>query len=181
MKMVFKIFIVVVALVAVLLAIAAFTKRNYTIIREIVIHKPKQQVFDYIKHFKHQPEYSKWLLLDPDTKIDYRGNDGEPGFILAFNSKNQKAGKGEQEIKKIIPGEKVEYELRFLEPFQFVATGYTSTDSIAENQTGVKWVYNSGMKYPMNFLLLFMDMEKIIGKDAEETLLNMKRKIEMAN
>jgi len=40
MKMVFKIFMVVVALVAVLLAIAAFTKRNYTIIREIVIHKP---------------------------------------------------------------------------------------------------------------------------------------------
>jgi len=26
-----------------------------------------------------------------------------------------------------------------------------------------------------------MDMEKIIGNDAEETLLNMKRKIEMAN
>jgi len=120
-------------------------------------------------------------LLDPDTKIDFTGTDGEPGFILAFNSKNKKAGKGEQEIKKVIPGEKVEYELRFLEPFQFVATGYTRTDSIGENQTGVKWVYNSGMKYPMNFLLLFMDMEKIIGKDAEETLVNMKRKIEMAN
>src|SRR5215203_6632943 len=178
MKMVFKIFIVVVVLVAVLLAIAAFTKRNYTIVREIVIHKPKQQVFEYIKHFKHQPEYSKWLLLDPETKINYTGNDGKPGFILAFNSQNKKAGKGEQEIKKVIQGERVEYELRFLEPFQFVANGYTSTEATTENQTRVKWVYNSGMKYPMNTLLLFMDMEKIIGTDAEETLRSMKKQIE---
>jgi hypothetical protein len=168
----------ILALVFIILAIAAFTKRKYTLVREISVNKPRQEVFDYISHFKNQPEYSKWLLLDPRTEIQFRGTDGEPGFTLLFNSKNKKAGKGEQEIKNIIPGQRVEYELRFLEPFQFVADGYTGTEAITENQTRVKWVYNSGMKYPMNILLLFMDMEKIIGTDAEETLKNMKSQIE---
>jgi hypothetical protein len=176
--MILKIVMPLVALVSIILAIAAFTKRKYTIVREITVNRPRQEVFDYISHFRNQPEYSKWLLLDPNTKIDFSGTDGEPGFTLSFNSKNKKAGKGEQEIKKIIRGERVEYDLRFLEPFEFVANGYTSAEAITENQTRVKWVYNSGMKYPMNILLLFMDMEKIIGTDAEETLGNMKSRIE---
>jgi len=176
--MILKIVMTLMALVFIILAIAAFTKRKYTIAREIIVNKPKQKVFDYISHFKNQPEYSKWLLLDPNTKIDFSGTDGEPGFTLLFDSKNKKSGKGEQEIKKVIQGERVEYELRFLEPFQFVANGYTSTEATTENQTRVKWVYNSGMKYPMNILLLFMDMEKIIGTDAEETLRSMKKQIE---
>jgi uncharacterized protein YndB with AHSA1/START domain len=174
MKITIKIAFVVVGLIVAALITAMFTKDSYTLVKAITINRSNQEVYNYIKMYKNQKAFSKWLSMDPDTKINYRGIDGTPGFVLAFDSKDERAGKGEQEIKRLVQNERVEFELRFLEPFEFVANGKMETFSLAENQTKVTWVYNSGMKYPMNFMLLFLDMDNIIGKDLEESLRNLK-------
>lgn len=112
--MIIKIVVVIIAIIAVAAVVALFTKNKYTLTRDIVVNKPSQEVFDYIKLNKNQRSYSKWLSLDADTKIEFRGAaDGTPGSILAFESKNKKAGKGEWETKKITEGERVDFELRF--------------------------------------------------------------------
>lgn len=177
--MIIKILVVLVAFISVAAVVALFTKNKYTLARDIVINKPKQEVFDYVKLNKNQKSYSKWLSLDPNTKIEFRGaEDGTPGSILAFASKDKKAGTGEWEIKKITEGERVDFELRFLEPFVFTANGHFSIEAIVPSQTKVNWVYNSGMDWPMNFMLLFLDMDKIIGKDIQTSLVTLKSKLE---
>ena len=180
MKMiVLKIAVVVVAVIAVAMVIALFTKDKYSLSREVTINKPRPEVFDFIKLNRNQQSYSKWLSIDPETKISYKGSpDGSPGSILVFESKSSKAGTGEWETRKVVPNERLDFELRFLAPFKFTANGYFLADSISANQTKLRWVYNGGMNWPMNFMLLFMDMDKVVGKDLGESANNLKNVVE---
>ena len=95
-------------------------------------------------------------------KKTYSGTDGTVGFVSAWESDNKDVGIGEQEIKKITEGERIDFELRFFEPFESTDPAYMTTESVSENQTKVKWGFNGHMDYPMNIMMLFIDFEKMI-------------------
>lgn len=163
------------ALIALLLIVALFVKKQYTIEREITINKSKAEVFGYLKHLKNQDQYSKWVQTDPNMEKDYRGKDGTVGFVYAWNG-NKKAGQGEQEIKSIKEGEKLEVEVRFFRPFAGVAQTPFTTEAISAGQTKVKWGMQGANPYPFNLMHLFMvDM---LGKDLEISLTNLKTILE---
>ena len=166
------------SIVALLLIIAMFVRKDYAVAREITINKPKQQIFDYIKYLKNQDNFSKWATMDPNMKKDYKGTDGTVGFISAWDSKMDDVGKGEQEIKKITDGERLDFELRFIEPFESKAQAYMTTEAVDSTQTNVKWGFTGRMNYPMNLMLVFMDMDEMIGKDLDTGLSNLKKTLE---
>jgi uncharacterized protein YndB with AHSA1/START domain len=171
MKTVKKILIGIVILIAIPLIVALFVKKEYVIEREVTINKPKEQVFDYVKHLRNQDNYSKWVRMDPNMKKDFRGTDGTVGFVYAWDG-NDDAGKGEQEIKNIKEGERVDVEIRFEKPMEGIATAPIITEAISPNQTKVKWGMAGKSNYPMNFMNLFMD--GILGKDIEASLNSLK-------
>ena len=107
-------------------------------------------------------------------KTKFTGTDGTEGFISAWDSDNKNVGKGEQEIIKIVDGERIDYEIRFLKPFESTNWAFITTTSINEDQTRVHWEFIAKMKYPMNLMLLFMNMEKMIGNDLAKGLQNLK-------
>lgn len=65
-------------------------------------------------------------------KKGYRGTDGEVGFLSSWDSKNENVGKGEQEIMKITPISRLEYELRFFDPFEATHDAYLILEEIKE-------------------------------------------------
>jgi hypothetical protein len=174
MKILFIILIALVSLVALLLLVGLFMKKEYHVVREIVINKPKQPVFEYIKLLKNQNKYSVWATMDANMKTEFTGTDGTPGFISAWDSQEKNVGKGEQEILSVVEQEKVDYEIRFIKPFESTSTASMATVSVNENQTKVSWAFTGKMKYPMNLMLLFMNMEKMIGNDLQKGLDNLK-------
>jgi hypothetical protein len=178
MKILKKILIALGIIIAIPFIAAIFIKKDYVVDREIVINKPKQEVFEYIKMLKNQNNYSKWAGMDPNMKKTFTGVDGTVGFISGWESKNEEVGKGEQEIKKIIDGERIEYELRFIEPFEAKEPAYMATESISENQTKVMWGFKGHLDYPMNLMFLFIDFEKMIGDDLDLGLKNLKTILE---
>ncbi len=179
--MILKIIVVIIALVSVALVIAMFSKNKYTLRREITINRPRQEVFAYVSLLKNQKAYNKWLSLDPDTRIDFKGApDGTPGAILTFDSKDKRAGKGEWKLTEVSAGKRLGFELHFLTS-DFTANGHLDLSDAGPGQTKLVWVYNSGMKWPVNFMLLFLDMDKIIGTDIAESLGNLKRNMEAAS
>jgi hypothetical protein len=139
MKMIVKILIVFVVIIGVLLIIALFVKKQYVVEREITVNKPKQEVFDYIKHLKHQDNFSKWVMQDPVMKKNFKGTDGTVGFVYAWDSQNKNAGKGEQEIMNIKEGEKLDVEVRFEKPFAGIAHTPFTTEAVSQNETKVRW------------------------------------------
>jgi uncharacterized protein YndB with AHSA1/START domain len=164
--------VIVTAIVAVLIA-ALFSKKAYNIKKEIIINKPVQDVFDYLKIITNQEKFSKWVMSDPTMKKEFRGTDGTVGFVYAWDS-NKKAGAGEQEIKGIENGKRLDLEVRFIRPFVAVAKTPFTTEAITPNQTKVSWSMISEMKYPMNAILLFTSAEKLLGPDMEQSLNNLK-------
>lgn len=178
MKILKRILITILAIVAIALITPLFIKKEYAAEREITINKSKQEVFDYVKFLKNQDNYSVWATMDPQMKKEYRGTDGTVGFVSAWDSKNEDVGKGEQEIKKIQEGERIDFELRFMKPFEATEPAYMITESVSDSLTKVKWGFSGQMKYPMNLTLLFMNIEEMIGKDLETGLQNLKTTLE---
>ena len=172
MKIIKYILIILGILIALFLIVPLFLSNNYAVEKSITISRPKTQVFDYIKYLKNQNNYSKWGSMDTAMKKTFTGTDATPGFVAAWESDNKNVGKGAQEIKKI-NDTRIDYELRFEKPMKDVADAYMSADSVAIDKTLVKWQISGYMKYPFNIMGLFMD--KIIGKDLEIGLQNLKK------
>lgn len=176
-----KILIIVLVIIAIPFVVAVFVPKDYSVEREIIISKPKQEVFEYVKYLKNQENYSKWATMDPDMKKTYRGTDGTVGFVSAWESENEDVGTGEQEIIKITEGERIDFELRFIKPFESTSPAFMTTESISDNQTNVKWGFNGHMNYPMNLTMLFMDFEKMIGDDLQAGLSKLKTELEKSD
>ncbi len=178
MNILLGIVIVLAVLIALLLIAALFAKKSYTIEREITINQPKQTVFNYVKLIRNQDNYNKWHMQDPNTEKTFRGTDGVTGFVYAWDSENKNVGKGEQEIKSIREGERVDTELRFVKPFEGKADAYITTADVSAQQTKVKWSFSSSTKYPMNIILLLFNLEGKLAKDLESSLVNLKTVLE---
>jgi hypothetical protein len=107
-------------------------------------------------------------------KKTYSGTDGNVGFIAGWESSNDEVGTGEQEIKKIIEGQRLELELRFKVPYESEANAYMTTDAISATETRLKWGLKGKMQYPMNLMLVAMNMDKMLGKELQTGLDNLK-------
>ncbi len=171
-----KILLFIFGIIALLLVIALFVKKEYLIKREVVINKPTAEVFDYIKHVKNQENYNKWAMMDPNMKRDYKGTDGTVGFVSAWDSENKNVGKGEQEIINISEGKRIDLALRFKKPMESNGEAYMATASTAPDQTKLEWVMQGKSPYPFNFMNLFMD--KMLGNDLQTSLNTLKNVLE---
>lgn len=175
MSILLVILAIIVGLVAVLLIAALFVKRDYIICREVVISRPVDEVFDYLRYLRNQENFSKFVMIDPNKKTDFRGRDGSVGSVYAWEG-NQQAGKGEQEIKAIHPGQLIDIEVRFERPFKSIARTPIATERITETQTKVTWGMEVRSKYPVNLMTAMM--AGVLGKDLEVSLATLKRILE---
>lgn len=158
-------------ILTIIFVVPLFVRKDYSFYRDIVISRPKPEVFAFIRQLKNQELYSKWVMTDPDMKKEFRGTDGTVGFVYGWNG-NAKAGEGEQEIKGIKEGEKIDIEIRFVRPFKGIAHTPLTTEALSENQTKVTWGMSGTQKYPMNLMNLFN--EALLGKDLGASLTNLK-------
>jgi hypothetical protein len=178
MKVVKKILFGLLGIIAFLLLIALFLPNEYAVEREIIIDSPKDSVFAYVKYLKNQDDFSVWAKIDPTMKKKFTGIDGTVGAISAWESQDKNVGIGEQEIKKISDGERIDFELRFKVPFESTDNAFMITKNISSNQTKVVWGFCGKMPYPMNLMLPIMNMEEMLGKDLETGLKNLKFNLE---
>jgi hypothetical protein len=170
--------LILLGLVVIMLLIAAFVKKDYAVERSITLNLPKEAVYDYVKYLKNQNSFGVWAKIDPNMKVEYRGTDGTVGFVSAWDSQVKEAGKGEQEIIKMEEGKRIDYEIRFFKPMKSTDHAYIVLESVNDSLTNVAWGFFGKMKYPMNTMLLFMDMDKMLGKDLDGGLHNLKAILE---
>lgn len=169
------------AIIGLALIIALFVQKDYHIEKEVTIAAPKQEVYDYVKFLKNQNNYSKWAKMDPNMKTSFTGTDGTVGFVSAWESEADSVGAGEQEIVAIEEGARIDYEIRFIEPFKSKAKAYMTTTAMDSASTKVTWAFDSHMPYPMNLMGLFFNMEEAVGNDLNTGLQNLKGILETAN
>lgn len=172
-----KILISLISIIVLLLIIALFLPKDFKFEKSIDIRKNKIEVYNYIKYLKNQDNWSVWAKMDPNMKKEYSGTDGTPGFISRWDG-NDDVGKGEQKIISLIENSRIDYEIKFTEPWESKSPAWISVESIDSNTTLVFWGMSGKMPYPTNLFSLFMDMENMLGKDMQEGLKNLKTEME---
>lgn len=176
MKILKKILIVVLCLIALPFIVALFIPYKYTVSVTETIRKPKQEVFDYVKVLKNQEEYSIWVLADPHMKPVITGTDGTVGAKQSWNSKTEDVGEGEQEITAIT-ADRIDVDLRFKRPFESEAKAAKIIKTISETETQITSEFYSDSKYPMN-LPSYLFGRKYIQEAEQKNLQNIKRILE---
>lgn len=156
--------------------VGLFLPRRFAIAREVVVARPAREVFDFMKLLKNQERYSTYAKADPAMKIEYRGVDGTPGAVVAWDSDDRNVGKSEQEIKAIEDGRKIEIEIRFREPFQSTDPIVTEIEPLADGNTRIRNTYRGKIRYPYN-LLVWWVMAKI-SENMQTSLDNAKAILE---
>jgi len=175
MNVIITILLVVAGILALLLIIALFMKREHYVRREIIINAPRQKVFDYLKLLKNQDEFNKHAMAAPGRNREFKGTDGTVGYIYAWSG-DKNAGVGEKEIKNIIEGKRIETEIRFVKPMRAIASIIMETESLSGNQTKVIWSNAGVLKYPVNIMIPMM--EKHVVKDMDISLSTLKNILE---
>src|SRR5436190_10535213 len=171
MNILLTILLILAGIIAALLLIGLFMKKEHYVKREIIINAPRQKVFDYLRLLKNQDEFNKHAMVAPDRDREFKGTDGTVGYIYAWKG-NKSAGEGEKEIKNIIEGKRIETEIRFIKPMRVTATIIMETESLSDNQTKVSWTNAGTLKYPINIMIPMM--EKNVSKGMDDSLLTLK-------
>jgi uncharacterized protein YndB with AHSA1/START domain len=164
-------------LVAIVLILGLVAPKDFSVEREVTIAQPKAVVFSYLKSLKNGAEWNPWAKKDPGIVHEYRGTDGTVGSVVAWSG-NQEVGVGEQEIKNIVEGDRIDFELRFKKPWEGTNTAYLTTESAGDNQTKVRWGMAGKTSFPFNVVCLLMNLGKRVEKDFDEGLNNLKRILE---
>jgi hypothetical protein len=175
MNILITILLVVAGIIALLLIMAVFMKKNHYVKREIIIDAPGQKVFDFLKLLKNQDKFNKWAKEDPNRNWEYKGTDGTVGFIIAWNG-NKNVGEGEKEIMNIVEGKRIETQIRFVRPMATTADVMMEIESLSDNQTKVSMSNAGTLKYPINLMIPIA--EKMFPKDMDISLSTLKSILE---
>jgi hypothetical protein len=114
--------------------------------------------------------------MDPNVNLNYKGTDGTVGFIAAWKSNNKNVGVGEQEITKIVDGERYVVEIRFEKPFKGISTAITTTKALAQNETKVTTTFHTRSPFPMNLMIPMIC--KMLQKDMDQNAATLKKVLE---
>lgn len=164
---------VVVAALVLLLGIAATRPSHYHIERSATIAAAPATVFGLVNDLHRFPDWSPWQKLDPAMKITYGGPATGVGSGYYWLG-NKQAGEGRMTITESTPDALVGMKLEFIKPFASVASTRLAFVPV-EGGTRVGWAMDGENDLMSKVFCLFMDMDKMVGKDFEDGLANLAR------
>jgi len=162
----------IVLAIIVVLVIAATKPDAFRIQRSATMNAAPEKVFPLINDFHQWIGWSPWEKLDPALKRTYSGNASGKGSIYEWVG-NKKVGQGRMEITESTPSSRILIKLDFIKPFsannttEFALNGQGSS-------TNVSWTMTGSQPFMFKVMSIFMNMDKMIGKDFEAGLASMK-------
>ncbi len=170
-----KFLIVLAVAVALFVAFVASRPSAYRIARSAVVPAPPSAVYPKVADLQAWEAWSPWAKLDPTMKTDYSGAPGAVGSSYHWVG-NDKVGEGRMTVKEIVPDRLVRIELRFIKPWEQVAT---TEFSFAPEGTGTKvtWAMRGENDFVGKLFAVFWSMDKAIGPDFEKGLASLSQQV----
>jgi uncharacterized protein YndB with AHSA1/START domain len=163
---------IVVVLVAGVLVAAAFQPDRFQVKRSSIIDAPPERIYALISDFHRWRSWSPYEQLDPGMRRTYSGAERGAGSVYEWAG-NSKAGQGRMEITRAPQPSEVAIKLDFIEPIEAHNVA-TFTLEPRGGATTVTWVMDGATPYVGKIIHLFLDMDRLVGKDFETGLANLK-------
>jgi len=164
--------IAIVVIIAALLALAATKPDTFRIERSAIINTSPDKVFGLIEDFHRWNGWSPWEKLDPAMMRTFTGAASGKGAIYEWEG-NKKVGKGRMEIADLESHSQIRIKLDFFSPFE----AHNIAEFTLENRGNsvyLKWAMFGPASFAVKVMHLFMNMDKMVGKDFETGLANLK-------
>jgi effector-binding domain-containing protein len=169
-----KVLYVILGLVVLYVVLALFGPKQVKVERQVSINKPAQAVKEKLTDFKFfHDKWNPWAELDPAMKTTFEGTAGQIGHYYSWTG-NKDVGSGKMELVGF-NGDTVINKLSF-EGQGDSKTYYIVKDNNASSD--VTW----GMTFDVGFMgrpiMLFMNMDKMLGEYYEKGLSKLKTEVE---
>ncbi len=169
--MITTIVIVITLLVAGVLIFAATKPDVFRVERNAVIQAPPGKIFTLINDFNQWAAWSPWEKKDPRMKRTFSAITSGKGATYAWEG-NKEVGKGGMEIIESIPPSKIRLRLDFETPFE-AHNIVTFTLEPRGSDTQISWLMQGPVPYFAKILHVFINMDKMCGRDFEAGLANL--------
>jgi len=163
---------VLVVIAAVVLILAASKPDTFVVRRTATIKATPQNVFSFINDFHKWAAWSPYEKLDPNMQKTFSGAASGKGAIYEWKG-NDKAGTGRMEILESSMPNNITIKLDFLKPFE----GHNTSEftlSPKGDSTEVMWAMQGPSPFMLKVMHVFINMDKMLGKDFEVGLGNLK-------
>lgn len=169
----FKKIILVVLLIPILLVIGSlFLPAHYRVERDVSIQAPPEVVFGYIGSLPQWTNWTAWTTTRyPDMKVSFAGPPTGAGATYSWDGKT--SGQGTLKITRSDPPHSLAYELAF-DHGKFISTGGFQLESSGD-AVNVSWFNEGDLGWNPVSRVFGLFMDKMMGPDFEEGLLNLQR------
>jgi uncharacterized protein YndB with AHSA1/START domain len=159
--------------IALVLILAAAKPDAFRVTRGTVIKAPPETVFPLIADFHEWGKWSPWEERDPAMKRTFGGTERGVGAVYAWDG-NKNVGAGRMEITRASAPSDIVIKLDFIKPFE----GHNVAEFTLSPQgsgTDVTWVMHGPAPFMSKVMQVFMNMDRMIGRDFEAGLANLKK------
>jgi uncharacterized protein YndB with AHSA1/START domain len=165
--------IVLAVAIAIVLILAATKPDTFRIERSATIDAPAERIFSVLSDFHQWTGWSPWEHKDPALKRSYSGAERGKGAIYGWEG-NKDVGTGRMEILEANAPSKLAIKLDFFKPFEAHNTA-EFTMLPQGGATNVHWVMHGPATFMSKVMQVFINLDKMVGKDFETGLSNLKR------
>jgi hypothetical protein len=166
---------VLVIVVAFFLILAVTKPDVLRVQRAAAMQAPPERIFSLINDFHQWGNWSPWEHRDPAMKRTFSGNESGKGAVYAWDG-NKNVGAGRMEIlDAVLP--KIVIKLDFIKPFE----GHNTAEFTMlprGGATDVTWTMYGATPLLGKVMHVFINMDRMIGKDFEAGLANLKKAVE---
>jgi hypothetical protein len=172
MKVLIIIFAVFIVAIGAVLAYAATRPDVFQVRRTIVVNAAPDKIFPYINDFKSWTAWSPYETRDPNMQRTYGSSTSGKGATYSWNG-DKNVGSGSMEIVDAPAPSRGTINLDFAKPFE----AHNMADFRLEPANGgtqVSWSMSGPTPFLGKILHVFIDMDKMVGRDFEAGLANLK-------
>jgi hypothetical protein len=165
--------IVLAVAIAIVLILAAAKPDTFSVQRATTVRAPAEKIFALINDFHRWGTWSPYEARDPAMKRSYSGPANGVGAVYGWDGNNN-VGAGRMEILDASAPAKIVIKLDFFKPFE----GHNTAEFTMLPQgdaTNVTWVMHGPASFMSKLMQVFMNLDRMIGKDFEIGLANLKR------
>lgn len=169
------VFIALAVAVAAIFAIAAQRPDDFSFARTAMIAATPERLFGLINDLKQMNTWNPFALRETAGQSSYSGPESGPGARHDFAG--AKSGTGHLEILDATPNRRVSMRLFMSKPFQ--ADNRVEFTLVPQGTTtAVTWSMSGKQPLLAKVMTLFFDCEKMVGREFDEGLANLRAKAE---
>lgn len=173
--MVLNILVVLIAGFGMIALLASRKPDEFRVSRSALFRASPAALFDQVNNLYNWNNWSPWAKMDTNPRVTF---DGPPaGVGASFTWAGKKTGEGTMTVIESRPGELIVFRLDFRKPFK--ATNRAEFIFTPEgDQTKVTWTMSGPNNFIGKVMSLFMDCEKMLGKQFDDGFANLRATVE---